>query len=113
MKTILVRLSVSGAFIFALTTCADSQTKTQPRRQGDSSAATQVVGGTGKAAVIVVRSAAKVGWEVTRFTAVNLAEPAGKTLLLKGVPKATVLLLKTSVVSAKYLLPLAMKLSVL
>jgi len=101
------------AVVFLVIAAGAAQTKSgqTPKREG--STTSQVLGGAGKATVIVVGSAARVGWEVTKFTAANVAGPAAKTLLIKGAPKAAVLLLKTSGVGAKYFLPIALKLSVL
>ena len=60
----------------------------------------------GTAAVVVVRSAAKAGWWTTKFAANHVAKP----VIVKAAPAAGKYALKQS---AKYLLPFAVKLSIL
>ena len=60
--------------------------------------------------VIVVGSAAKVAWGVTKFTAKHVVKPIAKTLFVRAAPTAGKFALKKS---AKYLLPFVAKLSVL
>lgn len=62
--------------------------------------------GTGKAAVIVVGSAGKVVWATTKFAAKRVAKP----ILVKAAPAVGKFIIKKS---AKHLLPLAVKLSIL
>src|SRR5690349_19689364 len=69
--------------------------------------------GTGKAATLGVGSAAKVGWENAKVAAGRVAKPVAKELILNGAPKAAVFVLKSSGLGAKYLLPWAVKLSLL
>lgn len=61
-------------------------------------------------AIVVVRSAAKGTWAVTKFSAVHVAKPVAKKVLLHAAPSATKFVLKTA---AKNALPLVAKLSVL
>ena len=67
----------------------------------------------GNAAIVVIGSAAKVGWATTKFTAKHVAKPVAKTLLVKGGPKAARFMLKSSGFGAKHLLPIAVKLALL
>jgi hypothetical protein len=66
-----------------------------------------------KVPIIIVGSAARAGWKITKFTTVRIAKPIAKTLVVRGAPKATLFVLKSTGVGAKYLLPWAVKLSVL
>lgn len=65
---------------------------------------------TGQAAVIVVGSAAKASWSVTKFAVKTTAKPVAKTLFTRAAPSAGKFVLKTS---AKHLLPVAVKLAAL
>lgn len=65
---------------------------------------------TGKAAVIVVGSAAKATWSVTKFTVKTTVKPIAKTLFTKTAPSAGKFVVKTS---AKHLLPVAVKFAAL
>ena len=64
-------------------------------------------------AIVVIGSAAKVGWVTTKFAAKHVAKPVAKTLLVKGGPKAAKFMLKSSGFGAKHLLPIAVKLALL
>lgn len=61
-------------------------------------------------AVVVIRSAAKGTWAVTKFSAQHLAKPVAKKVLLQATPAMTKFVLKSA---AKNALPLVLKLSVL
>lgn len=61
-------------------------------------------------AVVVVGSAARGAWSVTRFTAKHVVAPVAKTIFLKAAPAVAKFALKNS---AKHLLPVAVKLSAL
>ena len=63
-----------------------------------------------KVPIVIVGSAAKLTWATTKFTAKHVAKPVAKTLFLKATPAITKFALKNT---AKHLLPLAVKLSVL
>lgn len=65
---------------------------------------------TGKAAVIVVGSASKTTWAVTRFAVKTTAKPIAKTLFTRAAPAAGKFVLRTS---AKYLMPVAVKFAAL
>lgn len=68
-------------------------------------------------AVVIVKSAAKGTWAVTKFTAGKVVKPlaihVGKPVLFKFVPAVGKLALKATGVGAKTLLPYAAKLAVL
>lgn len=68
-------------------------------------------------AVVIVKSAAKGTWAVTKFTAGKVVKPlavhVGKSILFKFVPAVGKLALKATGVGAKTLLPYAAKLAVL
>jgi hypothetical protein len=113
MKKLIIQMSLACACTLFAASAAYSQdhkAKTSANGGGVSSA---LLKGAAKVPVIVVGSAAKAGWEITKFTAVRVAKPAAKALIVKATPRATVFLLKNTGVTAKYLLPLAVKLSVL
>lgn len=84
-------------------------TKQAARASTDSKSGNVVLNATGKVAVVVVKSAAKGTWVVTKFTAKNVAKP----ILFKLLPKAGKLALKGTGLAAKQLLPYAAKLAVL
>jgi len=60
--------------------------------------------------VVIVGSAAKGTWVLTKFAAANIAKPVAKAVLLDATPAVTKFVIKNA---AKELLPLALKLSVL
>ncbi len=101
------------AFIIALNVAANAQK--QPTRKDDSGGdiASSVLKTTGKVPIVIVGSAAKAGWAVTKFTATRVAAPMAKTLIVKGTPKAAQLMLKTTEFGIKRALPLVVKLSLL
>lgn len=106
-------LSTCSLVLLSCFACfAQSGSKASIRQ--DNSLASDVMGGTGKTAVIVVGSAAKVAWKTTKFTGKYVVKPVAvsvlKPLFVKGAPHAAGFVLKKT---AKYLLPLAVKLSVL
>ncbi len=59
---------------------------------------------TGKVAYFVVKETANVGWEVTKFTAKEVAAPVASTILLKAPPKIAKYLLKKSLPASKKLI---------
>lgn len=63
-----------------------------------------------KVPIVIVGSAAKLTWATTKFTAKHVAKPVAKTLFLSATPAITKFALKNT---AKHLVPLAVKLSVL
>lgn len=112
MKEILIRSACVAALLIAFCIAASAQSRPTADR-GERNVVTSVLTGTGKAAVVVVGSAAKATWAVTKFTAARVAAPAAKTLLLKAAPKAGVLMLRGTGIAAKHLLPVAAKLALL
>ncbi len=65
---------------------------------------------TGKAAEIVIGSAAKATWAVTKFAVKTTVKPAAKIVFTKAAPALGKFALKKS---AKHLLPVAIKLAAL
>lgn len=61
-------------------------------------------------AVVVVGSAAKGTWALTKFATKTIAKPTAKAVFLKAAPAITKFALKNA---AKHALPLMLKLSVL
>ena len=102
------------ACIFAIAIASNAQTGKRPQSNSHESATSAVINGTRKVAVVVVGSAAEVAWRTTKFTTKYVVKPTAtallKPLITKAAPHAAGYLLKTS---AKYLMPLAIKLSVL
>ncbi len=65
---------------------------------------------TGKVSVIIVKSAAKATWSVTKFAANTTVKPAAKIVFKKAAPSVGKFALKKS---AKHLLPIAIKVAAL
>lgn len=106
MKTLILRLVAVSACLILFSIVSSGQ-KLHTHSQDDSaSIGITVMRGTGRTAVIVVRSAAKVAWKTTKLTGRYVAKP----ILLKAAPAAGKYLIKTS---AKHLLPFVVKMSVL
>ena len=114
MKKLLIRSLIVCACMLALSFGANAQAKKMTAEKPDSSVALTILSGAGKAGVIVVGSAAKVAWGTTKFAAKNVAVPVAsglvKPMATKAAPAVAKFALKKS---AKYLLPLAVKLSIL
>ena len=109
----LTRVLAVGLCMLSLSMLAAAQQKTSKVAQTGSGLATAVVKSTAKVPVIIVGTAAKAGWEITKFAAVRVAKPVAKTLIVRGAPRAAVYVLKSTGLTAKYLLPFAVKLSLL
>lgn len=106
MKTFIIRALCVGAFVFALSAITSAQKVTAKSKAKHDNVGVTVLKGTGKAAVIVVGTAAKVAWGTTKIVGNYVAKP----ILLKAVPAVAKFALKKSL---KYVLPFAIKLSVL
>lgn len=65
---------------------------------------------TGTASVIVVKSAAKASWSVTKFAVKTTVKPAARIVFVRAAPAAGKFALKKS---AKHLLPIAVKFAAL
>jgi hypothetical protein len=111
MKNLLKLLSPIGA-ILLISVAVSAQGSSTSDNSG-SSVAGAVAKGAGKAAVIVVGSAAEAGWVVTKFTAKQVAKPVAKTIFLKAVPKLTVFALRNSSTFVRKLAPQALKIALL
>jgi hypothetical protein len=107
MKKYIFRSLVACAFLIIGASAANAQNKDTPHHTSSPAAIAA------KVPVIIVGSAAKASWAVTKFSAGRIAAPVAKAVIVRGAPKATVFLLKNTGLGAKYLLPLAIKLSVL
>ena len=114
MKKLIIRSLVVCACLLSLSLAASAQKRTATENANGSSAGVAVLNATGKLAVIVVGSAAKVAWGTTKFVARDRAVPVAKSLVkplvVHAAPAAAKFALKES---ARYLLPLAVKLSIL
>ncbi len=95
--------------LFVLPLCAVSLFAMDVSGQGVAGTAAR---GTGKAAVIVVGSAAKGGWVTTKIVTKHIVAPVAKAVLLKAAPKITVFALKTAGTIAHKAVPAAAKLGV-
>lgn len=113
MKLTHTRLLVALACVLAVAFSARAQ-KAAPTIIRNESAGTSVLNGAGKVGVIIVGSAAKAAWGVTKFVAKDMVVPIATSLVkpvaVHTAPAAAKFVLKKS---AKYLLPLALKLSIL
>jgi hypothetical protein len=113
MKKLIINMAVVCACTLFTVSAAYTQDNKPKTSANTGSASTVLLRAAAKVPVIVIGSAAKAGWEITKFTAVRVAKPTAKALIVKATPRATVFLLKNTGVTAKYLLPLALKLSIL
>lgn len=95
-----------------LAVAANAQSK-KSSSSHSSSVAGSVLKGIGKAAVVVVGTAAKAAWVVTKVTIKQIAYPVAKAVLIKAVPKVTVFMLKNSGLILKKALPMIIKLAIL
>lgn len=98
-------LPLCAVLVFALS--ANAQDKSSRSNKADR-APEQKVG------VIIVKSAAKVGWVVTKAVVKDVALPITRMVLLKATPRLTEFAVKrVGPVVAKRLLPIALKLALL
>lgn len=102
MKKIIFKIFLLCAFVFVASIAANAQEL--------QNAGTALLSDTGKASVIVVRSAAKATWVVTKFAVKTTVKPAAKVVFTKAAPAAGKFALKKS---AKHLLPIAIKFAAL
>ncbi|HMM80528.1 MAG TPA: hypothetical protein PKC65_10945 [Pyrinomonadaceae bacterium] len=115
MKNSLLKAAFVCAALLFCVLSANAQTpstgsaKPSEHASSPSKGGNAVLNGAGKVAVVVVKSAAKGTWAVTKFTAKNVAKP----ILFKLLPKAAKFALKGTGLAAKHLLPYAAKLAVL
>ena len=113
MRNLLIQVLAVGLCMLSISMLVAAQQKVTKAAGTGSGVATSVVKTTAKVPVIIVGTAAKAGWEITKFAAVRVAKPAAKTLIVRGAPRAAVYVLKSTGLTAKYLLPFAIKLSLL
>lgn len=113
MKNLLLQTACLAACIFAFTVAASGQRTTIEPRADDGNIVENVLEGTGKATIMVVKTAGKAAWGTTKFTAKHVAKPVAKTVLLKAAPKITVFTLKSAGTAGKHLTPIAVKLALL
>jgi hypothetical protein len=102
MKKFIFRMLFVCACVLAASVAAGAQEL--------QNAGTALLQDTGKASVIVVRSAAKATWAVTKFAVKTTVKPGAKLVFAKAAPAAGKFALKKS---AKHLLPLAVKFAAL
>lgn len=114
MKKLLAKIIVVCACVFVFSLTAKAQKHDSPSTSGHDPVGVAVLKGTGKVAVIVVGSAAKIVYKTTKFVAKDLAKPIVVSVLkpvaTKTIPAVAKFALKKSV---KYLLPFAARLSLL
>lgn len=102
MKKIIFRTFVVCALVLAAAVAASAQRS--------ENVGVTLLKDTGNATVIVVGSAAKASWSLTKFAVKTTAKPVAKTLFTRAAPSAGKFALRTS---AKHLLPVAVKLAAL
>lgn len=104
--------SIALAFAFVLLSCILALGQ-NAFAGNNGSVAGQIASSAGKVVVIVVKSAGKVAWETTKFTAKNVAKPllvsVAKPLLLKSAPKASMFALKFTGTAIKKAVPIITK----
>ena len=97
----------------AISSSALAQSTKKGASRQDASVASAVLSGAGKVGIVVVGSAAKIAWGTTKFVLKDVAVPVvvglAKPVVTKMAPAMTKFAIKNS---AKYLLPIALKLSV-
>ena len=108
-------MPVVGFCVLFLCLGAHAQTKAKASAQKqENSVGGAVLNGAGKVGVVVISSAAKIAWGTTKFIAKDVAVPVATEVLKPVATKAAPAIAKFAIKnSAKYLLPLAVKLSVL
>lgn len=111
MKNILVRGLFIGMCMLVFQIAANAQ-QNSTHGSGESVAGA-VAKTSAKVPIIIVGSAAKAGWEITKFGTKHLAAPVAKTLFFRAGPKAGMYVLKNTALGVKYGVPLALKLSIL
>lgn len=96
---------------FLLSTCAVLILATAANAQAaTNSEGATFVQGAARVPAIIVGSAAKSVWVVTKFSAEHAAKPVAKAVFVKAAPSIGKYALRKS---AKYVVPIALKLSVL
>ena len=114
MKKILLSLLVVCACVLAAAFSVEAQKNSVPANKQNHPARVAPSNGSGNVAVVIISSAAKVAWGTTKFVARDIAAPVATSLLkpvaVRAAPAVAKFALKKS---AKYLLPLAVKLSIL
>ena len=113
MKKLIINLILICACVFAGSIFVNAQKVSARSKKEGSNAGVAILKGTGKVAVVVVGSAAKVAWGATKIVAKDIAKPVAKAVFLKAAPKLTIFMLKQSGALAKFALPWALRLSVL
>lgn len=113
MKNILLKTICVAAMVFAFHAAASAQQTTKEPIASDDNFVENVLEGTGKATIVVVKTAGKAAWATTKFTTKYIAKPVAKTVLLKALPKITVFTLRSAGTAGKHLTPIAVKLAVL
>jgi hypothetical protein len=108
----LYKLLIAVLLLLAFCAAASGQkpAKLQKSEVKKQSPGEQLLGLTGKAAVIIVGQTAKAAWKTTKFTASDMAKPVAKAILLKAAPKLTVFALKLTGKAAVKALPIGKRL---
>ena len=105
---------IVSACVLTVVFNAQAQKKSVPANKQNQPARVAPSNGSGNVAVDIISSAAKVAWGTTKFVVRDVAAPVATSLLkpvaLHAAPAVAKFALKKS---AKYLLPLALKLSIL
>ena len=113
MNRLLYRSACVVVCLAAFASAGSAQSEAKETQKGSDNVVATVTKGLGKTGVIVVKSAAKVGWEAAKFTAKEVAKPVLKAVMVKATPKISVFILKRTGVAAKHVIPRAVKLALL
>ena len=105
MKIKLVKITITCAFALVFSAAAFGQSNGASARSSGS-IGSAMLHGTGKVAVVIIKSAGKAAWETTKFTAKDIAKP----LLLKAAPKVAMFALKLTGTTMKNGIPVVSKL---
>ena len=103
-----------SACVLAVVFNARAQKQSVPANKQNQPARVAPSNGSGNVAVVIIGSAAKIAWGTTKFMVGDVAAPVAKSVLKPIVVHAAPAVAKFALKkSAKYLLPLALKLSIL
>lgn len=104
-----IRLSFAVTFLLIVAAAASAQSLSTAKKS-DRSTAASITSGAGRAGVIVVGSAAKGAWGVTKLTGKYVVLPVAKSVFVKAAPAVGRFAFKKTV---KHLAPVAVKMAIL
>ena len=113
MSKKIIKVIILGILLFSFQILANAQSNV-PLEKKDRNiiivGATKTLKVGGKVTYIVVKETAKIAWEVTKFTAGEIAAPVAKAIVVKAVPKVSLVMLKITGKIIQKGVPIAAKL---